>query len=362
MPSFSWPLASDPVVSTDSTTEESYSAIQKAKRAMLTAFAEGEYLNRLGQNYGVVRYELLSDDEMYRQLIILLAYQPKTILFTVYKVLEIVFGSQEEIIAADGRPWRVYEVKNNEFVVEIPVGLLTQGNETASYLHGYDGHVLELSDDVQVFVPGDAADSVAPGGLIGLELTVLDTATGLYMTPREIIADSYDDVDDNTSLEVDPPLDSVPTTGAHCFISVPGDLTSSQRGDYLPTGGFASIFSTAVGPDTDTLTVRGDVSQHVAIGQTVSLVYEGATEERVVDTVIYDATTNTTEIVLTTADVPGGLEDESISLAQEQADTLTTPDHDDRVYLAGDGLLEVAKFYLNTLVRAAGVSLRVEQI
>lgn len=67
---------------------------------------------------------------------------------------------------------------------------------------------------------------------------------------------------------------------------------------------------------------------------------------------------NVTRVTLTTTDVPGGQTNQPFLVAQELADTATTPPHSDRVYLTGTGLYQIVQFYLDLLVRAAGVVVR----
>jgi hypothetical protein len=80
----------------------------------------------------------------------------------------------------------------------------------------------------------------------------------------------------------------------------------------------------------------------------------------VVSSLTYDPTTNVTAVVVTTTDVPGGQVRQAFVAAQEVADTPTTPPHSDRVYLTGTGLYQVVQFYLDLLVRAAGIVVRLE--
>jgi len=67
---------------------------------------------------------------------------------------------------------------------------------------------------------------------------------------------------------------------------------------------------------------------------------------------------NVTRVVLTTTDVPGGQAKQPFILPEEVADTATTPPHNDRIYLTGTGLYQVVQFYLDLLVRTAGIAVR----
>jgi hypothetical protein len=70
---------------------QSYSAYDLARRALLVDFAEDEYLDALGRNYGVFRFPGLTDDS-FRSAIKALAFAPKGTLATITTVLNYLVG------------------------------------------------------------------------------------------------------------------------------------------------------------------------------------------------------------------------------------------------------------------------------
>jgi hypothetical protein len=354
-----WPLASSFTQSGSVAPPGPLSAIQQARLSMLVEYAEGEYLAALAQNYGVPRPVVLTDEEMFRDYVKLLSWLPKTIKFTVYKALEIAFGTQAALVAAGQRAWEVYEVKNNELLVEVPLALITSNNEVSSYLHGFTAEMLVGTTDTIVIVSGDARLSSAT--------TLVGKTIGAYVRNSEtwetdtIASVSYNAGTDQTTLTLSTNWSDVPAVGDRMYIEIPGDGTASYRGDYLTTGGFVGLFTTAAGAPTTTISVRGDATAFLRPDHVVTLNYSSTTTTRTISTIAYVSTTNITTIVLT-ATVPADLSG-TISLAREEADGAgsTTPPHDDRVYLQQNGIYEVAEFYLK-LIKACGVGLKAEFI
>jgi hypothetical protein len=424
--SVTWPLidVEDPPLGIDS--NQVVSAIEQARRDLLFTFAEGVPLSVLGQNVGIPRPPQLPDDDaMMRRLIRLLAHQPKVINFAVYHLLSAIMGSQSEIIANSLRPWRIYEVNANEIIIELPLDLIGTSNENASYLHGPYGYGAVVSGPSNTFTtPGDLSVASATT-LVGKNLR-FNTAVGVW-TDYTVNSSTYSAITGLSTVVVS--AATVPAGGGYFYIEIPGDLTSSYRGDYLASGGFVTSFVSAGGPPTSTLDVRGDITQHVDTDDAVS-VYNGTT---VVSTTIvtisaYVSTTNTTQVTIgliaytgtstsvgvgtltdatqsfvvneltggtlkdsaglyypilsntatvitvtgnptagayrayTATTVSGGLVNALFLRELEEADTLTTPPHNDRVYLTGLGLFEVFQYYFDLLVRAAGIVVRVELI
>lgn len=68
------------------------SAIDLVRRAMLVAYAEGEDLNALGRNLGVFRYPFLASDEIFRDIVQALAYNPKGTVFGLELALDALVG------------------------------------------------------------------------------------------------------------------------------------------------------------------------------------------------------------------------------------------------------------------------------
>jgi hypothetical protein len=256
---------------------QDYSSVEQARLSILLGSAAGEYLGAIGSNFGIPRHPLIgpSNDEMYRQLIMLLAWLPKAINFSVLKLLEILLGAQADLVLAGKRPWQVYELVPNEITIEVPYELTRQTLETASYLHG----------------------------IIGIG-------------------------------------SSTPMVAAPTFTVYGRDLTQE----------WAQTF----------------------VGMRLSIYYAAGWHDYTVMSLMYSAPdtmiTTTTNIV---ADLVGarfrlntiGYRGHFLARdATEHADTSTTPPHSDRVYLQGDGILEIAKFYLARIVRASGIIVRLVRI
>jgi len=255
-----------------------YTAFEQARLSMLLRYAEGSYLDRIGANYGIARHPLLgTNDDLYRQLIGLLAWLPKATNFCVQTLLEILLGTQASLVLAGKRPWRIYEF-TNVIVIEVPYELTRLSNEVASYLHGISG--------------------------IG---------------------------------------SSDPT---------------------LPLNAF-NVFDRNLPQD--------DWQASVA-GLTLSLFVAGVWTNYVATTLTYVAVPSTS-VIGTTTPVPAGYVGVPFYLITkgyrgdflspshtERSDTSTTPPHQDRVYLSGDGALEVFKFYMLRIVRASGIVVRYERI
>ncbi len=351
MPEYTWPVAAiPPIIDTPV-----YSAVQQARRQMLVAHAEGVFLSALGQNYGVIRPEILTDDEMYRNLVKRLAWLPKTILGAVYGVLEVVLGTQGELIAAGKRPWKVFEFLN-EIVVELPFDVLAASNENASYLHGFTSYVIAGSTATSVILAGDARLSAV--SLIGLSIQVRNN--GVWAN-KVISVVSYDPVTDRTTLTTGA-FGFTPAGGDLANIIVPGDgFSVSYRGDYIAPSGYYAPFIANAGVSTNTITVYGDASIHMNAAHSVTLQSGTETYTRIINTISYSHTTNLSTIVLT-ATIPGSITGTLFRALEEADDGNNTMPHDDRVYITGEGLYQIVSFYLLTLVKAAGVGLRVEKI
>lgn len=91
--------ASIPVLSDVVDASQSYSAIDKLRRALLTAYAEGDELDRIGRRYGVQRLPALGD-EIYRCLLQTLPYLPKGTVYGLELLLECLYP---------GGGWEIYE-------------------------------------------------------------------------------------------------------------------------------------------------------------------------------------------------------------------------------------------------------------
>lgn len=337
-------------------TDATASQIQLLRQAMLVNYAVSTQLDAVGNNHGVPRPEDTDDDDLYRGVIKALAWLPKQILLSYYSVLTAVFGTQQQVTTALGRPWRVYEVNANEVIIEIPVGLIAGNTEISTYLHGATGHAHVASGPTNVFTTTYDLSLSSAVTIVGLNIyveTAADTWTA-YTVSSYAFAAGVGTVHVSAS--------TLPTGGGRFYLEVPGDTVDSYRGKYIATGGYEASYSTTAGGDTNTLHVVGDATKGVPPGVQVVVSINDVFFTRVVSTLSYSNVTNVTTVVLTTTDVPGGQIGQVFLLSQEVADTATTPPHSDRVYLTGTGLYQVVQFYIDLLVRTAGVVVRLEII
>jgi hypothetical protein len=149
---------------------------------------------------------------------------------------------------------------------------------------------------------------------------------------------------------------------ARATIDTPGDDSSSYVGDYFANGYYTSavVVENSV-PLTQTIYVRGDATQFLRIGDTVTLTFSDRVATYTVVTInAYDSVNRNTLVVVDRADLIGNASG-LISRNIEAIDGVA-PAHDVRVYLTGNGLLDVATYYIDKLLRAAGVRLRVELV
>jgi len=71
---------------------QTYSDLDRARQSLLVDFAEGDYLDTLGRNYGVFRFPGLSDDQ-YRAAIKALAFMSKGTIFSIETLLTHLIGA-----------------------------------------------------------------------------------------------------------------------------------------------------------------------------------------------------------------------------------------------------------------------------
>lgn len=257
-------------------------AIRLAKEAMFSDGAFGEFLQKLGQNYGLPRSFFISSsdagDVMYQQIVQLLAWQPKTAMSILYKLMEIVFGTQASYVSP-ARPWKVYEVNANEIIVEVPSALIQETNEDASYLHGIFGTDAATTSTSTFTTSVNILASAPLSALVGLTVSIINAGVAITGT---ITGVTWSGTQSTVTVSGTPFTNGL--VGESWFIDIPGDNVISYRGDYLAPN------------------------------------------------------------------------------ANEASDTVSTTVHNDRVYVSGDGPLEIVKFYYNAYCRASGVVLRVEKI
>ncbi len=80
---------------------KSISAIDQVRRAMLVDHAEGEDLNIVGRNLGVLRFPFLESDDVFREIIKALAYNPKGTIFGMELALTAMVGAGNFLITED---------------------------------------------------------------------------------------------------------------------------------------------------------------------------------------------------------------------------------------------------------------------
>lgn len=79
----------------------SRTAIDLLRRAMLVAYAEGDDLNAIGRNLGVDRYPFLASDDIFREIIQAVAYNPKGTVFGLELALDAMLGAGNYEIIED---------------------------------------------------------------------------------------------------------------------------------------------------------------------------------------------------------------------------------------------------------------------
>lgn len=361
-PSFKWTLVDVPPPPSGAELDQQLSAIQQLKRHMMLDTSKDAALSVLGANYGIPRPpQAPTDDAMFMRLVRLLAWQPKVINFAVHHLLIAVFGSQAELIAQGRRPWRVYEVNANEIIIEIPLGLIVTSNENASYLHGWSGFARVTSGPTNQFTTTGDVRTSSLSTLVGKTIQVFHTGAWNDYT---INAVSYSAGTDTSTVTVS--AATLPTGGGYFFIIVPGDGSAdSYKGDHLATSGWVTPW---LCPATgDSIYMLGDAALYLLEGDVVSFTLDGGSPFTAVVAVggisPMGAIPGYSAVQFTTS--PFVLDQRGVATRQaglELADTSTTAPHDLRVYLTGLGLYEVVVFYMNLLVRAAGVVLRTELI
>ncbi|UCF48587.1 MAG: hypothetical protein JSU89_15710 [Myxococcales bacterium] len=126
------------------------SAIDLVRRAMLVDYAEGEDLNALARNLGVLRLAFLSDDDQFREIVKVLAYNPKGTLYGLQLALEGLVGAGNFTIYEDpiNFPAEVFiTLSAAAFLATVPQG--------SAYLSG--GELVDWDSLTQVTVAYPAA-------------------------------------------------------------------------------------------------------------------------------------------------------------------------------------------------------------
>ncbi|MBU1082793.1 MAG: hypothetical protein KKB59_20150 [Spirochaetes bacterium] len=148
------------------------------KDAILLDTAEGQFLTRLGQNYGVDRPKYnTTDDDLFRELVALLAWKPKMTLWLIYQLLEVFFGTSVG--------WKVFEIRPNEIIIEIHNDLYAGNLRSSTYLQ---------QDPAPV--NSNLAANVAP-----LDISIQVVSTVGYLDPAVTGKPEYITLDRGTCYE-----------------------------------------------------------------------------------------------------------------------------------------------------------------
>jgi hypothetical protein len=329
-----------------------------------------------------------------------LAWQPKTILFTVHNLLGCIFGTQDEIEAAGNRAWEVFEVNPNEILLELPIFLISGSSENATYMHGFSGNATTTGGTAAT----GSITTIAVASLVDGETFTLDDGvnparvfeldvTGDGVTAGRVAVDvSGDTTADNVRDTIISVINAqnrsffaqtasnggaATVTLTQDLVGTPGNTTQSET---VTNAGFV-VTNMTTGADTDTFTVPGDITQAASAltGLDVYLFYGGVFNVHSISTASFTAGVST--VITTVSDIPGLFSapmlldvpgDGTLSHAgdflapdaTEKADGTSplTVSHDERVYLYGQAGLDIFVFYMESLVKAAGVTLRTEII
>lgn len=188
----------------------------------------GIYLSQLGHNVGVPRPPAAPyDDEMYRKIVMLLGYLPKTTMFPFYMLMEIVFGSQESLRANNVRPWRIYVVNPSEVIIEVPGDLFGTSNDNASYLHGIDGNgYTDPALALAFYYVNEDITKIYPGNPNGFTLNYYDAGAWQVATIKNWVWNgSFTEIEVTALLPVD--------IKTKYYITLVGDDVISNQGDFV---------------------------------------------------------------------------------------------------------------------------------
>lgn len=136
------------------------SSIQNAKSAFFVKRATGIDLDFLGQSLGVPRIRETLDDDTYRTIIPICAWEPKPARYVVEQLLTALLGPKADV------GWDVYTIQHCELLIELPSAALGSGTgtyllEDATVAGGTDSSPPEAAylaeDDSEVGPPSDGA-------------------------------------------------------------------------------------------------------------------------------------------------------------------------------------------------------------
>lgn len=127
-----------------------------AKDMIFLETSEGFYLDRLGNNYGVVRPNVGIPDDTFRNLIRHIAFQPHNVLKIIRDVLTDLFGP------SNGQNWDVYSIIPGEIIVALRDVSTPRTLLSATYLHT-DATVDAASSYIGDYLRADSSEPGSPG-------------------------------------------------------------------------------------------------------------------------------------------------------------------------------------------------------
>lgn len=207
---------------------ETKSALRRLRDGLFLDTSEGELLSVLGGNYGAPRPpQSPNDDDLYRKVIPILAWLPKTPMLAAYRLAEALFGKLEDL--DERRHWAFYEVNANEIIFEIPAALLNSyGQANASYLHGFTGRARVASGpSATILVTGEDLQSA---GDITPSPNLYVFHTGVWNT-YTISSATYNAGTRENSIVLS--AATVPTGDWPMFVDFAGNGTQSFPGDFM---------------------------------------------------------------------------------------------------------------------------------
>lgn len=126
------------------------SALEKLRRAMLVDYAEGEDLDVIGRNLNVNRLPVLSGDDQFRELIKVLAYNPRGTVLGINLVLEALLGAGVAEVYED-----LLEHPNVVFIKLPSASLISDSAAGSAYMPGHEYATLSGSSDTLVLPGGE---------------------------------------------------------------------------------------------------------------------------------------------------------------------------------------------------------------
>lgn len=211
--------------------DQDRSAVDQARDSMYVNTATGKALTDVGANYGVPRPpQSPYDDELYRRIIPVLGWLPKTPLLVTYKLAEVIFGTQEAVKDLYGHQWEIYEVNPNEIIFECPIDLVAGNTNIAGYMHGYPGNIGAVTGPTNTFtsIGPDARLAVSGNNLAGRTIYIF--FSGAWQT-YTISSSTYNATTQTNTFVVS--ASTIPTGNNYpFFIDVPG-ANSWNPGDFM---------------------------------------------------------------------------------------------------------------------------------